>query len=811
MGALLLVPSTGRTGERYWDRRPRRTVRACKRQRHANLTPGGNRYSAHGLTNQLTMALWFGWIRCPLNIGGLPVAPTRGPTVPEASPRVLESHAADACGFVTDPGYFAKASRSTGILSTRRASSPGLLCAYAHRRCRVLGSDRGGVAESSSWRTLCVHRIRLTLARPGSDKGPRLFVFISVKRTKRHTDGIAPRCRLREKAVSLLTDARTLRYYAASLRSRCLIGDVRRGAVMTKYGHASSSAVSGVANSQSEQSQSGLVNFKGARRRRLWRSVSERKDESASRTGFRTFSRLDFSATPSWHKLADILTGNGGCYGLYGPRGSGKSWLMLKAIDEAKRTNGFGLWFPTPSEYNSTEFLSAISDNLANEVERKFIRNNRANTLLHGARRILYGVTGIPLAIALIVFLFRGLGGGRITTTSSFLEILPFGVWLVVLYGAVALIGLYAYQYFRDSLPSGQLVREAIGLRERIRYTASLKYGTEAGVSGGKSLSATLKRTQEKALSERPTTIASLIFDFRNLVGRIAEVLQRPVVIGIDELDKINDPEAVRALLRDIKGIFEVTGVHFLVSVSEEAAAALQLGTLQVGGRNEFNSSFYTVIELPPLDPDETMALLQSRGYEFPPTEVNALCVISAGNQREVVRLADAVSAPLTTSLAHTDHRPVIRALEEESFALLHEIIRISNGDASLVLANATKEKAWRALPREAFTSKESFVSLGKTAIQKYWKPSWADKGWAAIDEPWRRLLIRLFLSACMLEDGTDSQPYQLLSDTSTVIDLRNIAITASYGADIARLMLWARFWPGFVRSIPPAACSADY
>ena len=68
------------------------------------------------------------------------------------------------------------------------------------------------------------------------------------------------------------------------------------------------------------------------------------------------------------------------------------------------------------------------------------------------------------------------------------------------------------------------------------------------------------------------------------------------MVIGIDELDKINDPEAVRALLRDIKGILEVTGVHFLVSVSEEAAAALQLGTLQAGVGLEYTIGVVTCV-----------------------------------------------------------------------------------------------------------------------------------------------------------------------------------------------------------------------
>jgi hypothetical protein len=110
------------------------------------------------------------------------------------------------------------------------------------------------------------------------------------------------------------------------------------------------------------------------------------------------------------------------------------------------------------------------------------------------------------------------------------------------------------------------------------------------------------KTSRERELSERPTTVSSLVFDFRELSAHAAEVVRKPVVIAIDELDKIDDAKAVKKLLRDVKGIFEVPGVFFFVSVSDEAARALELGS--VSGRDEFHSSFYTVIELHPLPPD---------------------------------------------------------------------------------------------------------------------------------------------------------------------------------------------------------------
>ena len=51
---------------------------------------------------------------------------------------------------------------------------------------------------------------------------------------------------------------------------------------------------------------------------------------------FRAFERLEFLEWPAWIRLRKILTSNGGSYGISGPRGAGKSWLMLRAIEDVR-------------------------------------------------------------------------------------------------------------------------------------------------------------------------------------------------------------------------------------------------------------------------------------------------------------------------------------------------------------------------------------------------------------------------------------------------------------------------------------------
>lgn len=511
-------------------------------------------------------------------------------------------------------------------------------------------------------------------------------------------------------------------------------------------------------------------------------------------TGFRAFSPDDFSPTPSWRRLERILGGNGGCYGLYGPRGSGKSWLMLNAIYYASKKGGMGLWFPCPSKYDANAFLSSLSDNLASAIERRFVSNDLQSNIVAAARRILIAIFAIPLAIAIIVFLVRSLSG-RAISDSQVIALLPIGLWITALVALYLLIPLYALQFFRSLSSSGRLARDATALRERIRFTANLKSGAELGVGGNtKPFAASFRRSREKALAERPTTIASLVFDFRNLAEAMANVMA-PIVIGIDELDKLPDPDEARSLLRDIKGIFEVTGVSFLVSVSEEAAAALQLGTLQVRGRNEFNSSFYTIIELPPLQEDLTRALLKARGYDTDEDQTYALCLVSAGNQRDLVRIADATLGQHADPSMASDGEIISLTMKEESSALLTEIIRYPVTSDSKPVDEKAKSGAWLALSPEYFKSIDSFVSLGREAISKYWAASWQDASWARVSEPWRRLLVRLFVSAKWLELFDKAHSSHDSSVRRSIFeDLLKVMIMAGQDAGVARLMLEIRF-----------------
>jgi hypothetical protein len=270
-----------------------------------------------------------------------------------------------------------------------------------------------------------------------------------------------------------------------------------------------------------------------------------------------------------------------------------------------------------------------------------------------------------------------------------------------------------------------------------------------------------------------------LVNDFRALAEHAGRRLGR-VVIAVDELDKMDDPQKVKELLRDIKGIFDVPYVHFLVSVSDEAARSLNLGALT--GRSEFNSSFYSVIELPPISPAGCADLLRHRA-DVNEDVARVLAVFAGGNPREVLRLAESVSDIPDDPVA-----TVIRVLRDEALNLRREIVTATNTDSDQPLGGEARLGAFRALPEAAFADSTGFGWLTERALaDDMWAPAWKDDaGWLArFEEPWRRLLVRLAVAGQLVRESLD--------DEERLLQLRDVITSASESAAVARIVFEER------------------
>jgi hypothetical protein len=193
---------------------------------------------------------------------------------------------------------------------------------------------------------------------------------------------------------------------------------------------------------------------------------------------------------------------------------------------------------------------------------------------------------------------------------------------------------------------------------ERVRYLQTYT----AGWSGTLQLpwnSAAAQYSRSLAQAEQPQSYPEIVDEFRNFARIVAAETHRRherVFIGIDELDKIGSAENAEQFLNEIKGIFGIPHVYFLVSVSDDALNAFERRGLPL--RNAFDSSFDEIMYISALSYEESRRLLYRRVIGLSEPFV-ALChCVAGGLARDVIRAARQVVRAATV-IGHVDPPPV--------------------------------------------------------------------------------------------------------------------------------------------------------
>ena len=147
------------------------------------------------------------------------------------------------------------------------------------------------------------------------------------------------------------------------------------------------------------------------------------------------------------------------------------------------------------------------------------------------------------------------------------------------------------------------------------------------GVEGGVNNAQTLSRNQR--------SLPELVGDFRRFLLDVAGEYGR-VTICIDELDKLESDDKAHLFLNEIKAIFGVQKVFYLVSVSENAISAFERRGLPF--RDVFDSSFDTIVHVDYLTKDESKTLLKRRTTRIPEPFLCLCHCMSGGLPRDLIR-----------------------------------------------------------------------------------------------------------------------------------------------------------------------------
>lgn len=363
---------------------------------------------------------------------------------------------------------------------------------------------------------------------------------------------------------------------------------------------------------------------------------------------------------------------DGASIGVAGPRGSGKSmlirrycedvpfyyfgefdWTTLMSANPGKHGQGdLRCLVSAPVDYDARDFVLHLFATFCRAVLKAYDERTRD---IPNAAWPLYWVgqsADFFVSLAWRLIFYGGAVAALLWWQHDIVRAIP--VPLLWVRAVAVLIGLaggyetarslyYPISYWTGQVRKGREDALAVAARRnlsRVRFLQTYTSGWSGGLrlTGGRA-EGTYSRSVARA--EQPLSYPEIVDDFRRYARDVAEEVHRRgdrVFVGVDELDKIGSSEQAERFLNEIKGIFGIPHLYFMVSVSDDALTAFERRGLPL--RDAFDSSFDEIIHVSPLTYTESRRLLYRRVIGLTEPYV-ALChCLAGGLARDLVRAA---------------------------------------------------------------------------------------------------------------------------------------------------------------------------
>jgi hypothetical protein len=412
-----------------------------------------------------------------------------------------------------------------------------------------------------------------------------------------------------------------------------------------------------------------------ARQRRFSHAYSVASSPALSEV-YESANRIPTQIESELAGLLDRL--DGASIGVAGPRGAGKSTLIRGYCDEVDppvderniigRPSFSGSVLPerswgdlrcmvtAPVDYVARDFVLHLFATFCGTVISGYSKAGK----FRGALLAVFWVRRIAQLCMSLIWQAVFLGGCAATllywNKAIAKDISVPATWVqysgiaLIIVGAVAFAGSLAVNVSQWAREAGQARESGRGMiaiarkhLSRVRYLQTYTSGWSAGVGLPKGGSTQLSRSVARA--EQPLSYPEIVSEFRSFATTVAADVHRRgdrVFIGVDELDKIGSAEQAEHFLNEVKGIFGIPHLYFMISVSDDALNAFERRGLPL--RDAFDSSFDEIIRVESLSYYESRRLLYRRVIGLTEPYV-ALChCLAGGLARDVIRAARQVA-----------------------------------------------------------------------------------------------------------------------------------------------------------------------
>ncbi|GAA1032881.1 hypothetical protein GCM10009557_32810 [Virgisporangium ochraceum] len=432
--------------------------------------------------------------------------------------------------------------------------------------------------------------------------------------------------------------------------------------------------------------------------------------------------------------------------GVAGPRGVGKTTIIRKATS---RPEYLGVYIAAPVHYDAADFVRLMHAKVARAIlaEQGIFEESIATaaprSTMTGRRAIV--VITLALGTLLLVLGFEDqfirLTGLNATALAG-LMLLFSGTVLATQASAAPLRRAIGQVKTRD--PLAEL---ALAELRRLEWRTSMRARDRTRFSPVPLLR--IDSEDQLSLTERDRTHPERVSDLRGFLLQAHQESGRPIVIAIDELDKMADGQKALESINNLKDLFHVGGVHFVVSVSEDALDSFALRGIPV--RDVFDSAFDTVLRVEPFSIDHSIQLIGRRVVDFP-EPVALLChALSGGLPRDLIRAARrCVELRIREGTALTLDEVARGLVRFEGMDVVDAALRRDRGDGTGV-------PDWLLTMRENLLYRQARTFDGVMEAVRDWQPAVADgaEGGDAAPRPEvpHEAVISYMLLAATVED----------------------------------------------------------
>jgi hypothetical protein len=317
--------------------------------------------------------------------------------------------------------------------------------------------------------------------------------------------------------------------------------------------------------------------------------------------------------------------------GISGPRGIGKTTIM-RLLCSPHQDHYVGVYVPAPVKYSPADFVRTIHQRTAEEILDAHGATRQEPALL-AQRNGVFAVRMIALAAVLGCAAAGLLIKYNLFPQTAWPKATACGLAAM----AVILLTILGVSYFNAM--RDQRLRDKSPVSLARAELDRLAWSTKTQTSSKNSLAwkgLSLEDSNMTELVERETSHMQRVDAFQKFAALYRNVSNRTVIVAVDELDKISTPDEAIEVINGLKDLMHGEGIHFLVSVSEDALARFALRGIPL--RDAFDSTFDTIAEVDRFSAEDASSLLLRRVVGMPQLLAYYCHALSGGIPRDLIR-----------------------------------------------------------------------------------------------------------------------------------------------------------------------------